>query len=929
MAEGMTSRVLTLVFSDVVDSTALKAEKGDDAAAAILARHRSLVQSLARESKGRVIDWAGDGCFLTFETPSAGVRFALMLQQAHNGAGEDLPKIRVGVHMGEVNEHSGPDGETRVEGLAVDIASRIESFALPGQILMSVAVYESARQRLNHMEFDALVVWNPHGAYTLKGFDEPMLVGEMGMEGISPFETPPDSDKARRTAAPSDVAGKTGLFATGRPRWIPRTPLGIAGIGLALAALVSMGFIMYRSAQRTAKQTWARETALPEINRLREGNNYVEAFALATEAQEIIPNDPLLTQYMNDISNVISIHTTPPGASVSYRTYDESLSDWIEVGESPIEGKRLPLGDFRWRIQKDGYEDRLVVDRVRHSSLGEGPRMDGTALLPDYFTLEFKLYEVGEVPEGMIPVETGQFIPGLNGLPVAPISLNEFFIDKYEVTNKEYKDFVDRGGYDDLNYWIYDFRKGDEVVPWPEAKKHFMDSTGRPGPAGWEVGDYPEGEGDKPVAGVSWYEAAAYAKFRGKSLPTVFHWGRAAHSKLEILESLNPYIVPQSNFGGDGPASVGSYGAISASGAYDMAGNVREWCWNGTEDGRKYALGGAWNDPTYNFSLPQPQSPWDRLEVNGFRCVVYPKDSSVPATFFAAFGHGNLNVEEIPPVSDEVFQAYLSGFSYEDTPLQAKSEGEDISHGNWKEEIVTINATYNNERVILHLRFPTAGTPPYKAVVYFPGLNSVQEAEFSQHEAWEPLSHIPKSGRVLVSPVLSGMFERGGGPSQARLLSPISGAEMVGEWVRDLGRTIDYLETRSDVDTEGLAYMGLSLGAVVGPTMVVAEDRFDLAIFLSVGLSPFTGFTDQPSVSQLTYLPRITVPTLVLSGKYDYLFPVETHLMPFYELIGTPEKDKHLVIYDAGHVPLPRTEVIKETLAWLDKYQGKSRDLPQ
>ena len=48
----------------------------------------------------------------------------------------------------------------------------------------------------------------------------------------------------------------------------------------------------------------------------------------------------------------------------------------------------------------------------------------------------------------------------------------------------------------------------------------FVDSTGRPGPATWQGGDYPEGQDDYPVSGVSWYEAAAYAEFAHKSLPT-------------------------------------------------------------------------------------------------------------------------------------------------------------------------------------------------------------------------------------------------------------------------------------------------------------------------------------------------------------------------------------------------------------------------
>src|SRR5207249_9483081 len=84
------SRILTLLFTDLADSTALKTKRGDRAIGELIERHRAHVRRLAMESDGRVISWAGDGCFLTFETPSAAVLFALRLQQAHADE-PDLP----------------------------------------------------------------------------------------------------------------------------------------------------------------------------------------------------------------------------------------------------------------------------------------------------------------------------------------------------------------------------------------------------------------------------------------------------------------------------------------------------------------------------------------------------------------------------------------------------------------------------------------------------------------------------------------------------------------------------------------------------------------------------------------------------------------------------------------------------------------------
>jgi len=121
------SRILTLVFTDLADSMALKMQRGDQSAGELIARHRAHTSQLAAQGVGRIIDWAGDGCFLTFESPSAAALFALRLQQVH-GQEPDLPGVRVGMHLGEVSERIGRDGDVaqaRVEGLAVDLAARI------------------------------------------------------------------------------------------------------------------------------------------------------------------------------------------------------------------------------------------------------------------------------------------------------------------------------------------------------------------------------------------------------------------------------------------------------------------------------------------------------------------------------------------------------------------------------------------------------------------------------------------------------------------------------------------------------------------------------------------------------------------------------------------------------------------------------------
>lgn len=229
---GATSRILTLVFTDLANSTALKTQHGDQTAGDLIERHRAHVSRLAFDTGGRIIDWAGDGCFMTFPAPSAAVLFALRLQQQHKTE-TDLPGVRVGLHMGEVSERVGPDGDAarpRVEGLAVDLAARICALAKPAQVLMSAGVADSARQRLDNGALGQPVRWQSHGRYALKGIESPVEIREAGVAGVASFIAPAQPSAVQRwsrrgilvgTSAAGALAGmgvvawQRGLFGTG------------------------------------------------------------------------------------------------------------------------------------------------------------------------------------------------------------------------------------------------------------------------------------------------------------------------------------------------------------------------------------------------------------------------------------------------------------------------------------------------------------------------------------------------------------------------------------------------------------------------------------------------------------------------------------------------------------------------------------------
>ena len=104
----------------------------------------------------------------------------------------------------------------------------------------------------------------------------------------------------------------------------------------------------------------------------------------------------------------------------------------------------------------------------------------------------------------------------------------------------------------------------------------------------------------------------------------------------------------------------------------------------------------------------------------------------------------------------------------------------------------------------------------------------------------------------------------------------------------DLGRSIDYLETRPDIDTTKLGFYGVSLGAAEGARLVAVDPRFKTAVLASGGLRD----GDLPEVDAWNFAPRVRIPVLMLNGRDDFIFPVETHQKPLFEALGTQKPDK-------------------------------------
>ena len=701
-----------------------------------------------------------------------------------------------------------------------------------------------------------------------------------------------------------EASGVMSVKILGRQLRKPRIAVPVA------AVLAGLAFLGYRFFKHQADIRWVREVAYPEIERLATDlwGDFPAAFRVAEKAEKIVPHDPKLAEMFAKCSLRINVRTKPPGAKVYYKEYKSPEVPWVYAGLSTVEKFRLPIGIFRWKIEKEGYDTVLAA-----SSSWITDVQARSLLVPN--DLVRVLDKTGSVPADMVRVPGGE--TGSGQLP-------DFFIDKYEVTNKRFKEFVNAGGYRDKKYWKYPFAEAGKELRWEDAVKAFVDQTGQPGPATWQGGDYPEGQANYPVSGVSWYEAAAYAEFAGKSLPTGAHWGLARGENTTLIQvpQIGGYatFAPFNNFRGKGPVPVGSLDGPTSFGAFDMAGNVREWCSNAIGWDR-LIRGGAWDDNTYMFENKSRAQAMDRSAKNGFRCALYLHPEQIPSSAFA-----EVKAEFVPdfykekPVPDSVFKLYRDLYSYDKSDLKARVESRKEGP-DWVHEQVSFEVAYGGERILAHLFLPKNSTPPFQTVIYFPGaasawLKSSQDME-GYYEFTVFLSFIIKSGRAVIYPVYKGTFERITESTVAASNADVDSHQFAELWIqqlKDLKRSIDFLEERPEIDRRKIAFEGMSWGGDVGLAFPAVDDRLKASILIAGALNGL----GRPEVRDVNFVGRVKVPTLMLNGRYDR---ADTIIKPAFDLLGTPPADKKLVLYDTDHIP-PINETIKETLAWLDKYLG-------
>lgn len=664
--------------------------------------------------------------------------------------------------------------------------------------------------------------------------------------------------------------------------------------------------------------------SIPRIEQLAADGRFVAAYALAEPAQRVLASDTTLQRLMEDIADHLTIVTVPPGASVWLRRVEDDGSlapDSTLAGVTPLRELRVARTDYRVDVRKAGY---APVARIASSALNRAEASLGVAA---GVTIEVMLRETARVPEEMVFVPGSRYtLVGREAPTRDTVSLADYVIDSYEVTNEAFKAFVAAGGYADVRYWRHRFVRDGQTLTRDEAMRLFVDRTGLPGPRGWSGQDFPAGVGRHPVTGVSWYEAAAFAEFAGKRLPTIFEWEKAArdgwYTHFEHLVMPWGLADPirgtarRANFGGGGTEAVESHpSGISPYGAYNMAGNVEEWLANPTGD-RRFVTGGAWDDPMYVFTNFLSVSGFHASPSLGFRCA--------RSTEGAMNDNGGFDIApgretpEYRPADEATFRQLLLHYAYDRGPLDAQVV-ERITTQDWVRETISISGPWR-DATRLYLYLPLRTARPLQTVVFVPGTNTFYAAPMADETERIMGAHV-KAGRAVLAVLFKGMVGR---PWDAGRTSPATSSVQYRQELvlhaTELRRSLDYLETRADLDLAHLAYVGFSKGAGSWLPFAAVEPRFRSFVLIGGGLDERFVPT-LPEANSINFASRIRGPTLLLNGRYDEENPWARHALPLWRLLPEP---KRLAIVDGGHLP-PAENRVPVINRWLDETVGRVR----
>jgi formylglycine-generating enzyme required for sulfatase activity/DNA-binding winged helix-turn-helix (wHTH) protein len=643
-----------------------------------------------------------------------------------------------------------------------------------------------------------------------------------------------------------------------RPGRSPRLVTSVAALTLIVIA-AGLWFWKVRTERNRARASVAR------VEELAASGRYIEGYELAVQVLDRLPTEPRVISLMTELSDDLSITTRPAGAEVFLRRLGSPREE--RVGVTPIEHRRIARGEYILSVRKEGY---ALYERTMSTSLSRATIIDKQAWR---IRIDEDLRERARVPPDMAFVPGGEYRLRATSRPTnATVKVADFFIDKFEASNRDFKAFIDAGGY--RNEQLWDGAGAD--------RSRLKDTTGLPGPRGWTGGTFPGGQETYPVTGIDWHEARAYCRFRGKDLPTLFQWEKAARPAVKgpgvVFGVVTPWglldgkdVAMRVNMDSTAPAPVDSFPfGMSPFGVYNMAGNVSEWIRNPFDYGYTVA-GGGWNEPLYRFLYYGPRPALYTSDNLGCRCSRSAgADGSEPATVFRS----GAEVPHYPVSSEEKFRASAARYAYERSDLHAVVTGV-TETASWRREEVAFDSQ-GGQRAKAYLYLPKSVAPPYQTIHYLSGnawWQGIPVTEIVEGRGARLAPYL-RYGRAIFLVVLEGFAGRETGKFANLEMGSAEWGPAVINWVKDMRRGVDYLVTRSDIDSYRIAFWNDSTSQI-GTMLAAVEARYSAVVFVGGGAHPLVNHLP-PEINPLHFAPHIRAPKLMLNGTYDDMKPQRT-----------------------------------------------------
>ena len=677
------------------------------------------------------------------------------------------------------------------------------------------------------------------------------------------------------------------------------------GINIGLTVLVLLLFLYFF--RKINKNDQLINQELPKVVKLFDQGNVLQVFKMTRELYELNPDNELIKNYYDKSRKYAKLKLNKEGPEVLIKFRGDSI--YQTLGYYPIDSFAVP------RVM-NSYQLKIIDN-------------DKTYLFENVFngvTIDNHFYDL---PENNIEIiENHKIIPGRSirnfrvyGRNSGVTYIPTFSISKNEVSNSEFQEFINDGGYQNPTFWDFPIKIGDKLYEFRNTVSNFNGKFGKNGPASWSYGKFPNGLENHPVSGISWFEARAYANYRKQELPNIHQWIYASKTYANILDS---EVMKNGNFNSDFTKPVfDDLGSLD--GINNIGGNVKEWTINksGSNKDKFTAAGGSYLEPSYQFVGQNFQNPSDRSIGNGIRLVKnLSKDGDYSLDDYSISQRIFRNIDDEPKISDEMFNYYRSQFNYSAKNLNVETEFIKSNNNNYSVESFSMDPAYiSKEKLSGFIIYSNKATKKHNPVIVFPHGGSLRSTNLDIIPARliRTFSYLLDEGYAIIYPIYSGLYNRSRNNECVNDQVFCRNNSVIRKG-KDYKLVIDYLETRSDFNFKNLSYYGTSMGAIYSNWMLAIDDRVKSAFILVGGVptSPQPIETDAHN-----YTRRIKTPIFHIVGKLDPVVSYEKAFLPWKKAIGTPPNDLRIIeMENVGHY-VPRDTVYALHKNWIEKYSSE------